>query len=79
MNTKQQAAALAKLNTKPAKGVKPADVDSTPIHLSVAMVLGSVPSKAIELTESTRTNVKSFFGAMATSYKYNEAKRKGLI
>lgn len=81
MNTKQQQAALAKLNTKPAKGTKQAthEADATPVLITVASVVGSVPSHVIGATKSVREGARDFFGAMKTSYQYHEAKRKGLL
>lgn len=77
MNTKQQQAALAKLQSKPAKNVAPAE--DTPVLITVASVAGSVPSRVLEATKSVREGTRDFFGAMKTSYQYHEAKRKGLL
>ena len=64
MNIKQMEAALTKASPKSKASVN----ESTPFHLTVAETLGAIPS-----------NAKGFFAAIGTSYKYNEAVRKGLI
>lgn len=77
MNIKQQQAALAKLHTKPAKNTAPSE--DTPVLITVASVMGSVPSHVMVATKTVREGTREFFGAMKTSYQYHEAKRKGLL
>ena len=63
MNTKQMKAALAKVSPAKAKAVT-----TEPLSARVATTLGAVPS-----------NTLGFFDAVATSFKYHEAARKGLL
>ncbi|MHB1098687.1 MAG: hypothetical protein ACYCZR_03955 [Burkholderiales bacterium] len=64
MNTKQMQAALAKINPKS----KAVAVEHVTVAQRVATTIGAVPSGTL-----------GFFADIGTSFKYHEAKRKGLI
>ena len=70
MNTKQMQAALSKINPKSTKA--PASADREPLLARAASTLGAAIPVA-------RANVGTFTSAFATSYKYHEAQRKGLL
>lgn len=64
MNTKQMQAALAKINPKS----KAAQTEHVSVKERIASTIGAVPSGTI-----------GFFADIGTSFKYHEAKRKGLL
>ena len=69
MNTKQMQAALAKINPK-SKVAKTAHEPSEPVLARAGAVIGAA-------VPVVRKNADTFFAAMRTSYRYNEAVRKG--
>lgn len=70
MNTKQMQAALAKINPKSAKAAQA--VESEPLLARAGAIVGAT-------VPVVRKNADTFFSAMSTSYRYNEAVRKGQL
>lgn len=69
MNTKQMQQALAKINPKSGKAVAE---PNEPLLARAGHVVGAV-------VPVVRKNADTFFSAMSTSYRYNEAVRKGQL
>lgn len=70
MNTKQMQAALAKTNPKPKATKAVTHEPSDPLLARAGHIVGA----AIPVV---RKNTDTFFSAVRTSYRYNEAVRKG--